>query len=444
MNSSNTLYIEREHPETYTGNTTWLTLPFMSHGITPSGSFTDLEQCDLESESVGLPQNNMGTKTNTIIVIDDEESMHDSCSQVLSRAGFTVKTAFDGERGMSLVREMRPDLVLLDLKLPGKSGVDVLNEITATDPTIIIVVITGYATVESAVEAMKLGASEFLPKPFTPDELRMIVKRGMEKRHLLVETKRLQEENQRIRENFVSIITHEMRSPLVAVEQYIEVLLGGITGELSPKQHEILVHSKSRIIWLISLVNEWLSMARIHETSILDKLEEVDIQHVLDEALELVTVQAEVKKLRISFDVPGKISSITGNKISLVHLFMNLYSNAIKYNSENGRIDTKVYDESDFVRICVSDTGIGIPQESLPFIFDEFFRVRTIGKQARKFTSETGTGLGLAIVKKIVDAHRGYISVDSTLNQGTCFTVHLPKKQQQNGNRNNSVHEATA
>ena len=125
--------------------------------------------------------------------------MHDSCMQVLTRSDYEVFTSFDGEQGMSLVREKKPDIVLLDLKMPGQSGKDFIHEIASADPAIVIVVITGHATVESAVEAMKLGASDFLPKPFTPDELRMICGRGMDKRNLLVETKRLQEENQRIR-----------------------------------------------------------------------------------------------------------------------------------------------------------------------------------------------------------------------------------------------------
>jgi len=368
-------------------------------------------------------------KTWTVLVIDDEESMHDSCTQVLSREGYRILTAFFGDQGLSMVRKERPDLVLLDLKLPHSTGIDVLREIGKIDPTIVTVVITGYATIESAVEAMRLGASDFLPKPFTPDELRLIVGRGLEKRNLLVKTRQLEEENMRLRENFVSIITHEMRSPLVAVEQYIDVLLEGIPGELREKQREILVQSRRRIQWLLSLVNEWLSMARIRDEVILDRLEEVDVESVLRDSLELVGVQAEEKHIETVFDIPENLPKITGNHDALVHLFMNLYSNAIKYNNEYGRIVTTAGDKKDSICISISDTGIGIPQESLPFIFDEFFRVRSKGNEAMKSTGETGTGLGLAIVKKIVDAHRGYISVESEVDVGTRVEIHLPKKQ---------------
>ena len=365
----------------------------------------------------------------TVLVIDDEESMHDSCSQVLSREGHRIMTAYYGDQGLSLVREGRPDLVLLDLKLPRTKGTDLLREIHDIDPTIVTVVITGYATIESAVEAMKLGASDFLPKPFTPDELRLIVRRGLDKRNLLVKTRQLEDENNRLRENFVSIITHEMRSPLVAVEQYVEVLLEGIAGELTEKQRDILSQSRHRIKWLLSLVNEWLSMARIQDAVILERLEEVDLEEVLHEALELVNVQAEDLHVRTVFALPENPPKIIADRDALVHLFMNLYSNAIKYNHEYGGITTTAFDEDDSVCVSVADTGIGIPVESLPFIFDEFFRVRAKERESMTSAGETGTGLGLAIVKKIVDAHRGYISVDSLADTGTTIRIHLPKKQ---------------
>ena len=381
----------------------------------------------MESLAEIMSRKRMGIKTGKVLVIDDEEVMHDSCTEVLTREGCTVATAYEGEAGLTKVRTMHPDLVLLDMKLPGRNGIDILRDITAINPTIVIVVITGYATIESAVEAMKYGASDFLPKPFTPDELRLIVSRGMEKRELLIQTRKLQEENKRLRENFVSIITHEMRSPLVAVEQFLEVLLGGICGELEEKQTEILERCKRRILWLLSLVNEWLSMARIQETTILEKLEEVDIQKVLSEAYELVNIQAEAKSIDVTFEYPTEPPTISGNNTALVHLFMNLYSNAIKYNHKGGRIATQVRDENDTICISITNTGVGIPQESLPFVFDEFFRVRPEEKD--ESSAESGTGLGLSIVKRIVEVHKGYIGVESAPGEGSCFTVHLPKKQ---------------
>ena len=365
----------------------------------------------------------------TILVIDDEDSMHDSCTQSLEREGHRVLCAYTGSEGLQVLREERPDAVLLDLKLPRRNGINVLQEISAIDPTIVTVVITGYATIETAVEAMKYGASDFLPKPFTPDELRLIVNRALEKRKLLVKTKKLEEEKNRIKENFVTIITHELRSPLVAVEQYFEVILGGIAGDIQDTQREILTKCKRRVMWLLSLVNEWLSMARIQDTLSLKEPNECSIDGVLQEAIDLVRIQAEEKNIDIIFTIPDAIPAFMGNHELLVHLFMNLFSNAIKYNQPGGRIVSTVTDMGDSLNMRIQDTGMGIPEECIPFIFDEFYRVRRNSVDAIRKYRDTGTGLGLTIVKKIVDAHNGDIRVESQVDVGSTFTVTLPKKQ---------------
>lgn len=122
-----------------------------------------------------------------LLIIDDDEAMRDSCRQALSRDGNRVEVAEDGLKGLDMLKKKSFDLIILDLKMPGLSGMDVLKEIKRDDPESTVVVITGYATVESAVEAMKRGAYDFIPKPFTPDSLRMIVNRALEKRKLALE-----------------------------------------------------------------------------------------------------------------------------------------------------------------------------------------------------------------------------------------------------------------
>ena len=115
----------------------------------------------------------------TILVVDDEEAMRDSCCQVLTEDGYRTETAEDGDSGLQKIREMKPDLVLVDLKMPGMSGMELLEKIGDIDPNIVSVVITGYATKKSAVEARKRNAYDYLPKPFTPNQLRITVKKGL-------------------------------------------------------------------------------------------------------------------------------------------------------------------------------------------------------------------------------------------------------------------------
>ena len=159
-----------------------------------------------------------------ILIIDDEEIVIDSCTQILKNGSFQIASASNGTDGLELMKEYHPDLVYVDLKMPGLSGFEVLDQIHEYDPTIVTVVITGFATVNSAVEAMKKGTYDFLPKPFTPDELRLITKRGLERRQLVLETIALRREKELLREHFAAIVSHELKSPLGAVQQNLYVL----------------------------------------------------------------------------------------------------------------------------------------------------------------------------------------------------------------------------
>ena len=149
-----------------------------------------------------------------ILVIDDEEVVLDSCTQVLAGAECQVTTASNGAQGLKLVEELQPDLVFLDLKMPGLSGFEVLGKIRGQHPLMAVIVITGYATVSSAIEAMKKGAFDFLPKPFTPEELRLITQRGLEHSRLVQQTVALRREKEMLRENFAAIVSHELKAPL--------------------------------------------------------------------------------------------------------------------------------------------------------------------------------------------------------------------------------------
>ncbi len=357
-----------------------------------------------------------------ILIIDDEEAIRDSCSQVLIKEAYQVETASDGETGLYKLREEKPDLALVDLKMPGLSGMEVLKKIRDIDPNIITVVITGFATIDSAVESMKEGAYDFLPKPFTPDELRLIVKRGLEKRKLTLEAAALRQEKKKIEENFITMVSHELRTPLVDIQQYFEVILGRITGEITIKQQKMLERIKERIDTLLKLINNWLDMTRIKTGEIVENFEPLDISSILVDAIDCMRPQANMRKIALEVDTPTSIKKVKGDRESLKMMLTNLISNGIRFNHERGSVLVKVKEQEDNIVIEVSDTGIGIPKEDLPFIFNEFFRVKSDNTR-----HIDGTGLGLSIVKKIVKMHSGSIKVESELGKGSIFFVILPK-----------------
>jgi len=363
-------------------------------------------------------------KKPTVLVVDDEESMRDSCSQILIKDGFQVDTAENGSIGLEKIKESKPDLVLIDLKMPGINGMDVLEKTKEIEPNIIPIVITGYATVESAVEAMKKGAYDFLPKPFSPEELRIIIRRGLERKKLIQETEALRREKKLIEENFITMVSHQLRSPLSAILQYFEVILAGIVGEVDPKPKEMLVKAKERLEGLLTLINDWLDVARINGGQIIDKLKPQKLRPILKKLVEFMQPQAKENNITLELSSYSGNDLVKGDEETLEQVFTNLISNAINYNKPKGSVKISFKEEDDFIAIEIQDTGIGIAQEHLPFIFDQFYRVKRSESQKTKTS-----GLGLSIAKKIVDAHGGEIKVSSELGKGSAFTVLLPKAE---------------
>ena len=363
-------------------------------------------------------------KKPVILVIDDEESMRDSCSKILLKDGFLAETAEDGSTGLEKARKAKPDLVLIDLKMPGISGMEVLEKIKEIEPNIIAVVITGYATVESAVEAMKKGAYDFLPKPFTPDQLRIIIKRGLERRELILETESLRKEKKLMEENFITMVTHQLRSPLVAVQQYFEVLLAGMVGEIQEKQRGMILKGRNRLEGLLNLINDWLDVARLDSGQIVDKLRPLSLKKVLSKVVEDLRPLTQENNISLKLGSCSENDLVQGDEDTLEQVFSNLITNAIRYNKPKGQVIINIRENKDFIVTEVQDTGIGISKDHLTFIFDQFYRVKRTEDQKIK-----GTGLGLSIAKKIVEAHGGSIQVSSKEGKGSTFTVLLPKAE---------------
>lgn len=361
----------------------------------------------------------------TILVIDDEESMRDSCCQVLAKDGYRTETAEDGSSGLRKIKETHPDLILVDIKMPGISGMELLEKVADIDPNVVSVVITGYATVESAVEAMKRNAYDYLPKPFSPDQLRIVTRRGLERRRLALESARLQQEKEMMKKNFITLVSHQLRAPLTCVKQCFGVIQEGFTGEVASKQKEMIEIVGKRIDGLIQLINDWLDMSRIEAGNLTEEFKPLDIVNVLLDTIDTLKPLAETKKVTLKTDFCDAGRLVQGDQESLKQAFTNLVTNAINYNRDGGTVGILTGSENNNVLVEISDTGIGVSQENLPFIFDDFFRVKT-----KDTCGVAGSGLGLTIVKRIIEAHNGCIMVVSQLGEGTTFRILLPKAEQ--------------
>ena len=487
-----------------------------------------------------------------ILVVDDERGLREGCRRILESEGNSVDLAEDGKQGLDLLQKKSYDLMLVDLMMPVMGGLELMEEIKKLNIDIIMIVITGFATIETAVEAMKHGAYDYVPKPFSPDQLLAVVNRGLERQRLHRHAQQLTEERDRrlleivneksklltivnsmadgvlvinreqqlvlwnpmaikmlnlpgnpvhgkninqvipqhdlieiinqaidpgsskyttiseeielkepaprtlmanvsvvrdeggeilgvvsilrditelkeidrIKSQFVSLVAHELRAPLSAIEGFLTAYLTGAAGDSPEFNKQMLERAKQRAHSLLELVNDLLQMSRMESKRVIRKKELLDITKIIANTVELFDTEAKTRAIEIKTNLPQSCPPIEADRSEMEQLFSNLVSNAIKYNVEQGKVNIDVEPKNGCLKIKVGDTGIGIDEENLSQVFDDFYR---ISRPETRYV--TGTGLGLSIVKKIVESHVGSIEVKSKLNEGTTFTIKFPLKE---------------
>lgn len=371
-----------------------------------------------------------------ILVIDDDFGMREGCRRALQPHGFEVDVAANGEEGLRKVRAGSFDLVLLDVMMPDVTGIDLLKPIQEHDPDLPCIIITGYATVGLATQAIKLGAYDFISKPFDSDTLLRAVHQGLEKRQLSLEVNRgkiVRERAERlarekseleridqIKSQFTLVVAHELRAPVAAIQSYLKLLLEGYVPP--ERQTEIIGKAERRARDQLELIGDLLDLARLRDASIEVPRVPVDISVPLREIVDMMGARAGEKDLTVTVQVEPDLPPININAENARRLWTNLISNAIKYNKPGGTVQITVGREADSEIIsAVSDTGIGISPESQERIFEDFVRT----DQAKKVEPH-GTGLGLSIAKRIVENCGGRIWVESETGKGSTFTFTLP------------------
>lgn len=369
-----------------------------------------------------------------ILVIDDEEGIRAGCRRALEPEGYIVETAATGQEGLRRFREGNFDLVLIDVILPDMRGVDLLAPILEKDPDVVCVVITGYATVELAVQAIRSGAYDFLSKPFTADVLRMTVAQGLERRRLTLEARRLQKIEEEARElarakeelerldrfktTFMLTVAHELRAPLNALQSFLWAIL---KGYIPPEeQQEVLGRAVQRVQELLDLVDDLLKLAAAKSEKGLEKREPVSLADVLEKVALLFRKEAEAKGLSWAVEI-GARPIVRADPDQMAQVWSNLISNAVKYTPKGGRVRVALEERDGWAIGTVEDSGIGIPPQDLERIFEEFYRT----PQAKEIAPR-GTGLGLPLVKQILEAHGGSITVASEVGRGSRFVFRLP------------------
>lgn len=366
----------------------------------------------------------------SVIVIDDDYAMRLSCEQTLARVGYRVRTFGDGAQGLDAVGEIRPALVVVDLKMPGLSGLEVIERLRAIDATVTIIVITGYATIGTAVDAMKAGAYDFLPKPFLPDELRLIVHRGLERRRLQLASRQCELDRELERRRFVTFVSHQLKTPLVAVHQYLDVLRQiGDTPDAAARRAEWLDRCLVRTDELRRLIDDWLTLAQLEGGTLERERVPLDLRDVVRAVAASAEVSATEAGITVAVEAADAPATVRGDRTCLGVLVENLLTNAIKYNRRGGSVTVRVEPGPGEVVLEVRDTGVGIPAHRLELLLERQSPVRDSAhhhsSNALEFNS-AGLGLGLSIVRGIARAHGGWLRAESREHQGSTFTLVLP------------------
>jgi signal transduction histidine kinase len=393
-----------------------------------------------------------------VLVVDDEESVVVTIKAILQLDGYNVSTTTSGAQARAMVRDTEYDLVLTDLRLEDGDGLDVLKAVRESYPETVTIMLTGYASLESAIQALRAGAYDYLVKPSEVEELRSTVARGIERRRLGQElrlrvaelaelnaslqqrideaTAELKERYEQLKEldrmksQFLSIASHELKTPITAMSGFLQVALRRVRrlaqGEASSPVAEGLraVTEQLEVVYrqtgkLARLVDELLDVSRIQTGRIEFRYGDVDISELASEVATRMQLTTTTHEISVRMDSENVV---TADRDHLEQVLNNLVTNAIKYSPGGGAITIEVRPDDGGVRLSVSDEGIGIPEKELEAIFGLFYR-----SPDRAARDAAGMGLGLYISREIVVRHGGRIWAESGGEKGSTLNVVIPR-----------------
>jgi two-component system, sensor histidine kinase and response regulator len=372
-------------------------------------------------------------ETLRVLVVDDEAGMRSGIARVLARWSLRlpelceralrleVAAADTGEAALEQIAARPPDLLLLDQRLPGASGLEVLSRLPALAPQVLTIMVTADATLATAVAATKRGAFDFLAKPFTPDELRAVVLKAARQALLQRQARHHAAEKRRIRFEFLSVLAHELKAPLAAVEGYLLAMQGAALGPDITRYAPAIERSLARLDGMRRLVADLLDMTRIESGERRRELCPLDVVELARGALEAVRADAEAHQLSLSLKADGPLI-VRADRVELELVLGNLLTNAVKYNRPGGRVELSLEAglDPDRLTVRVRDTGIGMTREEVGRLFQEFVRIKN--ERTRLIP---GTGLGLSTVQKVARLYGGEARVTSEPDAGTTVEVEL-------------------
>ncbi len=374
-------------------------------------------------------------KNHRVLIIDDELGPRESL-RILLKKEFDVLTADSVQRGLELLREHNPDVVVSDIRMPGVNGIEGLKRIREINSDVPVIMLTGYGALETAQEAIRLGANDYMKKPFDATDMLEIIRRNVERAELIRRREQsrqtLEQLNRQLLEEMNKTnrlaalgqasaeLVHDLRNPMMIILGYVQLLAQDITGSTPPpaanngETVEYVEAIESNVRRCKDLIESWLDLSRNNRMTLVP----MNLSALVGDVLDAVRPLAQTKQVRVESQLPAEAVAILGNAVQLRRALQNLVVNALDALHEtSGMIRIACTVNHDAVELTIADNGEGIAQQHLPHIFKPFYSSKGSGK---------GTGLGLFITQKIIEDHHGSIAIESSPGCGTSAIVRLP------------------
>ena len=356
----------------------------------------------------------MDTSKPHILVVDDEMGPRESLKMILNPY-YNVHVADRGAQAVEMLKEIPVDLVTLDLKMPGFTGINVLEKVKQHDPDIEAIIITGYGSLDTAIEGLRLGAFDYISKPFDVNHILSLVRRGIERRNAKAQLRQ-------VKSDFLSNVSHELRTPLSVVVGFVYLLLNQVIGKLSEEQQKVLETVYRNSEELLELIDNVLWMTSLNVGDSSATIEQFNARDIVNETIKRYDKGIREKGLTVNVEIADSGVAIVSDRSKVERMFQNVFNNAVKF-TRKGSVTVRVQPSSDRRSVVfeVVDTGTGIEENKIDSIFEPFHQADN--SSVRSFS---GLGLGLTVARRMAEIIGGKLEITSTPNVGTRVLMSFP------------------